>query len=476
MNKQESGQVLPLGLVLVVLCVVGALLVFNTSQVASDKMRLANGADAAAYSGALWQARALNYQAYANRAMVANQVAIGQAVSLQSWMTYAAMTSQNLATATKPIPFLNVVTSGIDRAIVLAEKVITAGAKTMLVVSNAATGALSLSQSAMHAATLVNTAELIAVVAKETDPRFSTNSVYGLGSKAVNASEWLAFNTQHTKKDKEKMLERQQLIMQSRDEFTRARNWDLFKHWLPSKLFLFHKLQRQGGTQLLSVTTPQGMQWEWVAKDTLSIQNKRLKFFGTSLSELPVAWASAFTNSRRANRPINRQSCGVTARAPDCIQFTSDNHRAERYADRSVPNLLGKQTRVPLRGYSGVRSFWDLSDEAQDATDARLTVRVEVSLAAEKLVASDAIINADQLSSRVVVAGKTLSSISAADVLYRHPRHHFMSKNLHKKANAYNPYWQAQLSAVSKGERLLALLSRSGAGKPTSVSTGEDIK
>ena len=108
MKTRQSGQVLPLGLVLVVFCVVGALMLFNTGQVASDKMRLANTADAAAYSGALWQARALNYQAYANRAMVANQVAIGQAVSLNSWMNYAAVTSEQIATVTKPVPILNV--------------------------------------------------------------------------------------------------------------------------------------------------------------------------------------------------------------------------------------------------------------------------------------------------------------------------------------------------------------------------------
>ena len=135
MNKLESGQVLPLGLVLVVMGMVGALIVYNTGVVATDKMRLANGADAAAYSGALWQARALNYQAYANRAMVANQVAIGQAVSIQSWMTYAAVTSENLATALRPVPVLNIVTGGIQSAANVAERVVSAGARTMLSLS-----------------------------------------------------------------------------------------------------------------------------------------------------------------------------------------------------------------------------------------------------------------------------------------------------------------------------------------------------
>ena len=49
---------------------------FNTGQVVSRKLLLSDAADAAAYSGLLWQARALNFQAYTNRAMVANEVSI----------------------------------------------------------------------------------------------------------------------------------------------------------------------------------------------------------------------------------------------------------------------------------------------------------------------------------------------------------------------------------------------------------------
>ncbi len=49
-------------------------------------MRLANAADATAWSIATLEARALNYDAYTNRAIVANEVAIAQAISLISWM------------------------------------------------------------------------------------------------------------------------------------------------------------------------------------------------------------------------------------------------------------------------------------------------------------------------------------------------------------------------------------------------------
>lgn len=53
-------------------------------------MRIATAADAAAYSAATVEARALNYSAYATRAIIANQVALAQALSLASWTNYFA--------------------------------------------------------------------------------------------------------------------------------------------------------------------------------------------------------------------------------------------------------------------------------------------------------------------------------------------------------------------------------------------------
>jgi len=47
-------------------------------------MQLQNAADAAAFGASTLEARSLNFAAYTNRAMVANEVAIGQLVGLLS--------------------------------------------------------------------------------------------------------------------------------------------------------------------------------------------------------------------------------------------------------------------------------------------------------------------------------------------------------------------------------------------------------
>lgn len=76
--------------VVLFLAVVTLSLVFlyKAGKVTSEKMRVQNAADAAAYSVAVTEARDLNFMAYTNRAMVANEVAIGQFVGMASWATH----------------------------------------------------------------------------------------------------------------------------------------------------------------------------------------------------------------------------------------------------------------------------------------------------------------------------------------------------------------------------------------------------
>src|SRR5687768_11185185 len=75
-RRSQSGQALIAMFALLTGMLGGFVLLFNAGQVVNDKIRLTNATDAAAYSAAQWEARSLNYQAYLNRAIVANEVAI----------------------------------------------------------------------------------------------------------------------------------------------------------------------------------------------------------------------------------------------------------------------------------------------------------------------------------------------------------------------------------------------------------------
>lgn len=69
---------------------------FNTGQLTAEKTKLVNTADAVAYSAAVMHARALNFDAYTNRALLANEVLVAQMVSVSSWLEYADEHSQRV--------------------------------------------------------------------------------------------------------------------------------------------------------------------------------------------------------------------------------------------------------------------------------------------------------------------------------------------------------------------------------------------
>jgi hypothetical protein len=88
-------------------------LVYNVGQVANQKEQTINAADAAALSGALVEARMLNFEAYTNRAMVANEVTVAQLVSLDSWIGYNNEFLQWTAIYTSILPGIDDITQAI---------------------------------------------------------------------------------------------------------------------------------------------------------------------------------------------------------------------------------------------------------------------------------------------------------------------------------------------------------------------------
>ncbi len=88
LRGSQEGQALVLGLVLLMIALATVVVMYNNTQVTTEKVKVVNAADAAAYSGAVFVARNLNFMAYTNRAMIANHVAAGHYVSISSWVRY----------------------------------------------------------------------------------------------------------------------------------------------------------------------------------------------------------------------------------------------------------------------------------------------------------------------------------------------------------------------------------------------------
>ena len=95
-RRVALGYALVLALVLAVLASAGLFHMFRTGQTLAHKTRLLNAADAAAYGAAVWRARVLNFNAYSNRAIIAQEVAVAQALTLQSWSRHFEQFSRRL--------------------------------------------------------------------------------------------------------------------------------------------------------------------------------------------------------------------------------------------------------------------------------------------------------------------------------------------------------------------------------------------
>ena len=421
-----AGQALVVALAFAALLAGGSLLVFTLGQTVNDKLRLQNAADAAAYSAALWEARSLNFQAYTNRAIVANEVAIAQFVSLRSWAPYVGRTLDNASLVTSWIPPVGralgavaQVWRGIDRTL-----------QTTLPVAEAAIShwnvdALTTAQSVMHQQALIGAADLVGEVAAANDPRAVVSSATRL-FEARNASGWQSGLTTRYRRGSGELRRFGDLLQASRDGFSASRRADL----LPANPFV--DIRKRGGTDLIG-------EYAWRGMDTLALHVDYL--FGSS--EVPVGWGAAETR-RLALR--TRGLHGGSWR---------DNPRTSRLADRT---LLARD------GYAGLPEIRDVI-QPQRQQDLRLRYSVGLSLPKDGILTADRVMtsgielpDASLFDLQPSFSGSGLHALSTAEIYFKRPvpradrRQEFPS--------LFNPYWQVHLVPVDASVRSVSAPSR----------------
>jgi hypothetical protein len=82
--RGTGGQIIVFYLVFIIPMAMLMFSIYNVGQLASEKMKLQNAADNAAYSAAVWEARYMNLDGYINRAMIANYDTMAMILSLWS--------------------------------------------------------------------------------------------------------------------------------------------------------------------------------------------------------------------------------------------------------------------------------------------------------------------------------------------------------------------------------------------------------
>ena len=84
-ERSQCGQILTMFLIFLIPLTIAGLSVYNVGMMTTEKMKIQNAADNAAYSAAVWNARYMNLTAYTTRAMVANYDTIAFITGLYSF-------------------------------------------------------------------------------------------------------------------------------------------------------------------------------------------------------------------------------------------------------------------------------------------------------------------------------------------------------------------------------------------------------
>ena len=509
----ESGQTALFSALLIPVVLLAALFVFNTGQLSAVKLKTQNAADAAAFSAMQMEARELNFISYTNRAMVANQVAIGQTISLVSWTHYVkslGLNIQRAGTIASFIPYVGqaimMITNGIAKAAILLDQSVSNAAMVALPALDIADAALSGAQEIYH---LSNGAfdpgtdnskpgGAMTAVAEQTikinDPDARLNAILSasnLGQYFKNRSDLI----QRWGGDKNRAQTRMAyMINASRDGFTGARND------LPTPLRLFSsknfwafgwEFRRAGGTQL---APNRDGRYVWSGMDTLSFHYWRREavFFGRKKwSEVPLGYGASQTGNGNTfpylgNYTETRAQPQMRFPANDrnvllpAYQNSGDiNPGASRIAASLYPDDQDSMGSTALKRpgadssratAGGITRYWDVNRRNQklvdangDPSDIMPFYTVVVEHARESIRDAANALHINQMASRqdinLVLPQKApegqVRAVAKAQVYFRRPASIWpRNDRFYERGNLFSPFWEAHLVDLDAADRM----------------------
>lgn len=433
--RRQSGQALVLGLLLIVIASFLLLSVFSSGRVLATRQSLNDTADAAALSAATWRARALNYIAYTNRAIVAQEVALAQAVTIASWSRYFESLADNLETVSSTYPpaamLMSAVSAGASAGRESAER--TAHAELAWRADEQTGYKVWLERSQSW---LLRSAEVFALgaianeVARASDPRFFA---FALGDGGAFAGFTRRYESQE---DRARLRE---VVLASLDSFTGQNRSADQRLPLPSscvgrsvdldKWTLW--LRRRGGTGLHeSLET-------WSAIDTLSLHDwSPGGFLGLGgcrdREAIPLGWG-AQGNSLAWN--------------PAQTQSAQNNPTGTALATLSeAPQPSG------LAGLASIRDLHEQSTQSESAAVSRLAVLARAELV-DARTADSLGVGAERLRLRDGSGSSRLWALSAAEVYFSPPPE---PSTPAQRPSLFSPFWQARLIQPTEAQRAAA--------------------
>lgn len=437
--ERQRGHALLFALFLMAAAGLGLFFLFSAGQITADKARVTNTADAAAYSGALWRARVLNYDAYSNRAIVANEIGIAQAMTLSSWVRYIKILAQNINQYTQYIPYIGQITSAIATAAEYASTYTDYAAKVAVPARDVYKQALAGSQEIMHAsASIVGMKFVIDSVTQANDPAFKAAVV-------LSGDDFASFTRRYTDNDRNRLA---RVVLDSRDGFTRDRPASPFPLPLSNTCWIgfgIPEFKKRGATSLASLD-------RWDAVDTHSAHLKYRRRWSCRSREVPLGWAG--------DDAAGSNDGGSSFARNDVIGGNFGNSAGTNGSAHSYANSEKEE----LNGYSGISvvrelDYPKLSNRDDPRTRFAVMVRTSATRTADKVN-----LNEGRMKLGDSLQAGSIASVSAAEVYFKRPEPALGGARADGKeelASLYNPYWQARLVAPTDAERAEALAWKS---------------
>jgi len=470
-KKHQSGQALIFGLFVLISGLAALFFFFNVGQLSREKTKLVNTADAVAYSAGVVHARALNFNAYSNRALIANEVLIAQMVSLSSWADYVDSWAANLpsvhpecvaAASGNWAGAAGLFSFGVDyllgcAALQLANQsnlVALATEPTRRAVA-AAIPAIEVNKAALLAAQTSINLSLIVERALVMNAVASANYA-GDGVVSVDlfsptlADDWQGvggsgpFVRQYSGDERTRFRE-VTLAAASTDPFIQQRSWTS-RSLLPDPGCLtvlsvvFDEVRRRGGTELLGFD-------EWRAVDTQSHHDRFRRKLSCKENEIPTG-----VGEQQAFKPGFNQS-------PEAATFGGSRNDNPSAHGQAVSGASGTGM-----GYTGLPTYHDLNEVwvsgAQRNENPKLLHGVRLTRSATNLRTTDG--TTGQIRTRsdsrigaydTAVAGGEMAAVSTSEVYFERPA--TQADNIfgartnrpRELGSLFNPYWQVRLAS-----------------------------
>ncbi len=480
-RKKSTGYVTVLTLVLFSALSLSLFSMFNSGQIVTHKLKLQNAVDAAAYSSVNIVAREMNYMAYTNRAMVANQLAIGQMVGLASWSKQMVGTADTLDTVANYLYILGVgvvlkqVTNLIKQAVNQGDAFAHTLIKLAIPEEQKTIRALSLSQKYIHVATSVILIDTYPQVLNDNnDSRSSSDKIE---SATIIPSKLIADRSNFLSKVSSPSINEntgnssgmadfnrlENVIKKSEDGFVFNRSYQ----WLKKTPFpvwpLYVSVDKKGGNEFERIQDGSNYKWDWSAMDTVSVwfyYRGGWNFRKKQKEIIPIGGGASHSTDKSVydyyqnnyswgwwNNGVKRSYWGDAG-----YNSKSAKNAASDYANNDLGNSSTLNEFYKFKKTNGTITGPEFIAAASKDENGIRTINKSIEDNSGKAVPDNGRFNIEKIGN---MSGDRIYSVAKAQVYFsRSPDLNAFSHSSNKQeyGNLFNPYWQVRLVNYTPAE------------------------